>query len=150
MSNDRGQGAPPKGPLVSHSTSSQIVGRPLRGPQSSSIPAGRIVTESRGPASMRPDDLAHLYRKIADLQADVAEGEARAVKAERERAATDEMLGQMLARVARSRPGCASSRSAPRAARTARRRRLRLRASQGELRSGSRRPRRRTSGSTSI
>ena len=99
MSNDRGQGAPPKAPVVSHTTTSQIVGRPLRGPQSSSNPPGRIVTESRGAAVMRPDELAHLYRKIADLQADVAESEARAVKAERERAATDEMLGQMLARV---------------------------------------------------
>ena len=133
MSNDRGQGAPPKGPLVSHTTSSQIVGRPLRGPQSSSIPAGRIVTESRGPASMRPDELAHLYRKIADLQADVAEGEARAVKAERERAATDEMLGQMLARVAEVEARLRFEQKRAESSENGAAQAARLRASQGEL-----------------
>ena len=47
----------------------------------------------------RAEDLAHLYRKIADLQADAAHAEARAVKAEREQSEADGILGQMLARV---------------------------------------------------
>lgn len=100
MSNDRGQGTPPKAPLGSPPPqSSSPVGRPLRGPQSSSIAPGRLVPESRIPPK-RPDELAHLYRKIADLQADTAEAEARAVKAEREQTAAEELLRQMLARVA--------------------------------------------------
>ena len=98
MSNDRGQGAPPRSPL------SPTAGRPLRGPQASAnaqrdrAPEPRSP-DPRAPAPARSDDLAHLYRKIADLQADAAEAEARAVKAEREQSDADGMLGQMLARV---------------------------------------------------
>ena len=97
----------------------QGAGRPLRGPQASSrapehrapehrapehrAPEQRApeqrAPEQRGPAPARSDDLAHLYRKIADLQADAADAEARAVKAEREQSEADGMLGQMLARV---------------------------------------------------
>jgi chemotaxis protein MotB len=97
----------------------QGTGRPLRGPQASTrapehrapehrapeqrAPEHRApehrAPEQRAPAPARGDDLAHLYRKIADLQADAADSEARAVKAEREQSEADSMLGQMLARV---------------------------------------------------
>jgi chromosome segregation ATPase len=93
VSNDRGQGPPPKSPLGS------TAGRPLRGPQASTNTQSHRAPEPRSPAPARSDDLAHLYRKIADLQADAAQAEARAVKAEREQSDADGMLGQMLARV---------------------------------------------------
>ncbi|MEP7123510.1 MAG: hypothetical protein ABJE95_21460 [Byssovorax sp.] len=117
MSNDRGQGSPPRGPQ------NPGAGRPLRGPQVSTTSPQRGSIDPRGSERREPerreperreperrdaerreparaDDLAHLYRKIADLQADCAESEARAVKAEREQSEADGMLGQMLARVA--------------------------------------------------
>ncbi len=100
MSNDRGQGAPPRSPLgQQQAPSSPTAGRPLRGPQASANPQARVAAEPRGASPARSDDLAHLYRKIADLQADTAAAEARAVKAEREQESADSMLGQMLARI---------------------------------------------------
>jgi chromosome segregation ATPase len=55
--------------------------------------------DPRGSTQPRADESALLYRKIAELEADATEAEARALKAEREQGAADEMLGQMLARV---------------------------------------------------
>jgi hypothetical protein len=99
VSNERGQGAPPKSPQGPHATSSPAAGRPLRGPQASANPQARSAPDARGSIPGRSDELAHLYRKIADLQADVTAAEARAVKAEHEQEGADSMLGQMLARV---------------------------------------------------
>ena len=111
MNNDRGQGGPPKAPLGPTPAATPVVGRPLRGPQGSVHPPGRSVSEGRGTTQPRPvsegrgttqprlDEVALLYRKIAELEADASEAVARALKAEREQGAADEMLGQMLARV---------------------------------------------------
>jgi hypothetical protein len=99
VSNDRGQGAPPKAPQGPTPAATPAVGRPLRGPQASVHPPGRSAQEARGSTPPRADETALLYRKIAELEADATEAEARAVKAEREQCAADEMLGQMLARV---------------------------------------------------
>ena len=52
-----------------------------------------------GPTSTRMEELAHLYRKIADMQGELAETEARLEKALHESAGADEMVGQMLARM---------------------------------------------------
>ena len=99
MSNDRGQGAPPKAPSGGTPAATSGVGRPLRGPHSSAYPPARNVTDARGSVPPRTDEVALLHRKIAELEADASEAEARAVKAEREQGAADEVLGQMLARV---------------------------------------------------
>lgn len=99
MSNDRGQGAPPKAPLGPTPGEIPAVGRPLRGPAGAMHPPGRSAPEARGSIPPRTDEIALLHRKIAEFEADASESEDRAVKAEREQGAADEMLGQMLARV---------------------------------------------------
>jgi hypothetical protein len=48
---------------------------------------------------VRGEELAGLYRKIADLQTELADAEARLERALAESAGADEMVGQMLARV---------------------------------------------------
>ena len=133
MSNDRGHGAPPKPPLGPQPASIPVPGRPLRGPQASANLQGLRTPDSRGALPGRSDELAHLYRKIADLQADVAAAEARAVKAEHEQEGADSMLGQMLARIseveARLRAEQKRAAEGEAAAATS----AKLRASQGEM-----------------
>lgn len=60
----------------------------------------RATGPTSGPASSRTEELAQLYRKIADMQAELADAEARFDRAMRSSAGADEMVGQMLARVA--------------------------------------------------
>ncbi len=66
-------------------------------------PASIRLADGRTPPvsvrGTRSDELASLYRKIADMQVELADAEARHEKARAESASADEMVGQMLARV---------------------------------------------------
>jgi chromosome segregation ATPase len=68
----------------------------LPGPPSSRHAPPSARTET---GTLRSDDVAHLHRRVAELQSDLHDAEARIAKANAESAAADEMVGQMLARI---------------------------------------------------
>ena len=69
-------------------------------PASARPPEPRSARPPAGPSSTRTEELAQLYRKIADLQSELVEAETRLEKARAESAGADESAGQMLAHVA--------------------------------------------------
>ncbi len=95
--------APPSSRPPPRSASGRESGPDSAGSQAPAPASIRLSGDARTPPlsvrGTRSEELAALYRKIADLQAELADAEARHDQVRAESASADEMVGQMLARV---------------------------------------------------